>query len=200
MPVVDELFDRSIGPSSPKDLSMLRTDRHLPRLLGFSAAIAALLLSSTDAHAQFDMGMGMGGFFGFHQVPSPTGYLNQAALAAANRPREGVPSRNPYANNPNSFINKLRDPGFQSTYDVRRRRPPSYQPRTQLPPPQTRASRSHFGASSWRATPSCRSPVSLTLPRSSSGPANRPLPESSRRNVMSLTRQASQCSRKPNGR
>ncbi len=111
---------------------MLRTDRHLPRLLGFSAAIAALLLGASDAHAQFDMGMGMGmgGFFGFHQVPSPTGYLNQQALAAANRPREGVPSRTPYANNPNSFINKLRDPGFQSTYEVRRRRPPSYQPRT----------------------------------------------------------------------
>jgi hypothetical protein len=112
---------------------MLLTNRHLPRLLGFSAAIAALVLGSSDAHAQFGVGMGLGGGmgmgFGFHQVPSPTGYLNQQALAAANRPREGVPSRTPYANNPNSYINRLRDPGFASTYDVRQRRPPSYRPR-----------------------------------------------------------------------
>ena len=75
---------------------MVRTDRHLPRLLGFFTGIAALVLASSDAHAQFDMGMGMGGFFGFHQVPSPTGYLNQSALAAANRPdapRGGTTSR-----------------------------------------------------------------------------------------------------------
>jgi hypothetical protein len=106
---------------------MLRTNRHLPRLLGFSAAIAVLALGSSPAHAQFDMGMG--GFFGFHQVPSPTGLINQHSLAAASRPREGVASRTPYANNPNAFINKLRDPGFSSHYDVRRRRPPSYQAR-----------------------------------------------------------------------
>ncbi len=108
---------------------MLRTNRHLPRLLGLSAAIAALVFGSSLAHAQFDMGMGMGFGFGFHQVPSPTGYLNQSALAAANRPREGVASRTPYANNPNSYINRLRDPGFVSHYDTRMRRPPSYRPR-----------------------------------------------------------------------
>jgi hypothetical protein len=107
---------------------MLRTKRHLPRSLAISLGIAALVLGSSPAHAQFDMGMGMGMGFGFHQVPSPTGMLNQQALNAANRPREGVASRTPYANNPNAFINRLRDPGFVSTYDTRRRRPPSYQP------------------------------------------------------------------------
>jgi hypothetical protein len=114
---------------------MLTKNRHLPRVLGLSAAIAALVLGSSPARAQFDMGMGFG--FGFHQVPSPTGYLNQSALAAANRPREGVASRTPYANNPNSYINKLRDPGFVSHYDTRMRRPPSYQPRPVRPPANT---------------------------------------------------------------
>jgi hypothetical protein len=71
----------------------------------------------------------MGFGFGFHQVPSPTGFLNQSALAAAGRPREGVASRTPYANNPNAYINKLRDPGFVSHYETRGRRSPSYQPR-----------------------------------------------------------------------
>jgi hypothetical protein len=109
---------------------MLSIRRRLPRLVAFSVGIAALLLESSPAHAQFDMGMGGMGFgFGFHQVPSPTGFLNQAALGAANRPRELVPSRTPYANNPNAFINRLRDPGFVSHYDTGRRRPPSYQPK-----------------------------------------------------------------------
>ena len=105
---------------------MLRILTQLPRSLAFSVGIAVLALGSSPAHAQFDMGMGMG--FGFHQVPSPTGMLNQQALGAAARPREGVPSRTPYANNPNSYINSIRDPGFVSHYETRRRRAPSYQP------------------------------------------------------------------------
>ncbi len=109
---------------------MFLNTRHLPRLLTFSVGVAAMMLVSRPAHAQFDMGMGMGFGFGFHQVPSPTGFLNQAALTAAGRPREGVPSRTPYANNPNSYINNLRDPGFVSHYDTRRRRAPSYEPRS----------------------------------------------------------------------
>ena len=63
-------------------------------------------------------------FGGFHQVPSPTNYLNQAALTAAARGMTGVPTRSPYANNPNAFINRLRDPGFVSHYDTRGAGPP----------------------------------------------------------------------------
>ena len=73
---------------------MLRTKRHLPRSLTFSVGVAAMILSSSPAQAQFDMGMGgmgMGMGFGFHQVPSPTGFLNQAALTAAGRPRRECP-------------------------------------------------------------------------------------------------------------
>jgi hypothetical protein len=100
----------------------------LSGLPAFAVGTAALLLAQSPAHAQFDMGMGMGFFGGFHQVPSPTNLINQQALGAAARGATGVPSRTPYANNPNSYINRIRDNGFVSHYDTRRRRAPSYRP------------------------------------------------------------------------
>ncbi len=39
------------------------------------------------------------------------------------------PSHGAYANNPNSYINRVRDNGFVPHYDVRRHQPPAYQPR-----------------------------------------------------------------------
>ena len=92
-------------------LMLQRCSAAIGRILGRGRGV---LLGSSPAHAQWDMGMGWGMFGGFHQVPSPTGVINQQALAAAARPREGVPSRTPYANNPNSYINRVRDPGFVS--------------------------------------------------------------------------------------
>ena len=89
------------------------------RWLVLSIGAVTLVMAPRPAQAQFDGGMG---FFGFHQVPSPTNYLNSAALTAAARGQTGVPTRTPYANNPNSFINRLRDPGFVSHYDTRGRR------------------------------------------------------------------------------
>jgi hypothetical protein len=105
---------------------MFVTKKHLARLVALAAGIAPLLLGSAPAHAQYG-GFGLGFGFGFNQVPSPTGLINQQALTAAGRPREGVPSRTPYANNPNSYLNNVRDNGFVPTFDARRRRPPTYQ-------------------------------------------------------------------------
>jgi hypothetical protein len=75
------------------------------------------------------MGYGWGwGGLGFYQAPSPTNYLNQHALTRAAAGPAARPSHSPYANNPNAYINRVRDNGFVSHYDVRRRRPPAYQP------------------------------------------------------------------------
>jgi hypothetical protein len=70
----------------------------------------------------------LGGFgwgFGFHQVPSPQIYLNEKSLIDAQRDTH-IPTRQPYANNPNSFMNRLRDNGLVDRYSVDRRQP-SYQ-------------------------------------------------------------------------
>jgi hypothetical protein len=99
---------------------------HHRRAISFLAGGTLLLAGSSTAHAIFDMGMGWG--WGFGNVPSPSQYLNDHALVRAARPREGVPPRSPYANNPNAYINRIRDPGFTSHMDVRRRSAPSYRP------------------------------------------------------------------------
>jgi hypothetical protein len=95
----------------------------------FTVLLGAVVfcLHSGQAQAQFGMGFGWGGF-GMRNVPSPQDYLNQHALtrAAAGRPER--PSHSPYSNNPNSYFNRIRDNGFVSHYDVRRRQPPAYQP------------------------------------------------------------------------
>jgi hypothetical protein len=64
---------------------------------------------------------------GMREVPSPTSFLNQHALAAAARGPQG-PSRTPYAGNPNAYFNRIRDNGFVSHYDARRRGAPTYRP------------------------------------------------------------------------
>jgi hypothetical protein len=71
----------------------------------------------------------MGWGWGFGNVPSPSQYLNDHALIRAGRGLQGVPTRTPYANNPNSYINRVRDPGFVSHMDVRRRNAPVYRPK-----------------------------------------------------------------------
>jgi len=105
----------------------MRINGHRRRASAILLAMTLLFLGSSRVQAMYDMGMGWG-WGGFGNVPSPSTYLNDHALVGAARGREGVPTRTPYANNPNSFINKLRDPGFVSHTDVRRRRPPTYRP------------------------------------------------------------------------
>lgn len=78
--------------------------------------LAALGGESSSARAQ-GFGFGWGGM-AMPWVPTPTNTVNDFALqnaARAGRP----PSNNVYANNPNSYINRLRDPGFTPTQDAR---------------------------------------------------------------------------------
>jgi len=82
----------------------------------FVLCLAALGGGSSSARAQ-GFGFGWGGM-AMPWVPSPTNTINDFALqnaARAGRP----PSNNVYANNPNSYINHLRDPGFTPTQDAR---------------------------------------------------------------------------------
>jgi len=92
-------------------------------LLAIPAAL--LVWGPAEARAQFigmDFGGGMWGLGGFRTVPSPTDFLNQHALQ--NAARAGAPaSNNVYANNPNSYVNRVRDNNFTPRYDVRRRSP-----------------------------------------------------------------------------
>jgi hypothetical protein len=93
------------------------------------------LLAVVVAMAIFDLGasrvqaIGYGGFGfigGFNYVPSPTDFINQHALLNAGR--AGPPkSNNVYANNPNAFINRVRDNGFVPHAGIVDRRSPGYQ-------------------------------------------------------------------------
>lgn len=76
----------------------------------------AALAGESPVRAQ-GFGFGWGGM-AMPWVPTPTNTVNEFALqnaARAGRP----PSNNVYANNPNSYINNLRDPGFTATQDAR---------------------------------------------------------------------------------
>ena len=58
---------------------------------------------------------------GFSSVPKPESFINSKALIDARRDTH-IPSRDVYANNPNSYINHIRDNGFVERYDVARQR------------------------------------------------------------------------------
>lgn len=103
---------------------MMNVNRGLPTPFSLVMGMAVLVLGSSPAWAIFDMGFGFG--FGMGMVPTPTNYLNDHALVGAARGMQGVPSRSPLAGNPNSFHNRIRDDGFVSHRDVRRRQPPTY--------------------------------------------------------------------------
>jgi hypothetical protein len=84
-----------------------------------SIAAAVLGLGTGRAEAQFGFGIG------FNNVPQPGTFINSKALIDAGR-NTHVPSRDVYANNPNSYINHIRDNGFVERYDVYRREPGYY--------------------------------------------------------------------------
>jgi hypothetical protein len=90
---------------------------------------SALCLGPSRAEAQFGGGMGgfgMGwGWGAFSQVEKPDSFLYSKALVDAGR-NTHIPSRDAYANNPNSYINHIRDNGFVDRYDVARRDPAYY--------------------------------------------------------------------------
>ena len=75
---------------------------------------------------------------GFSQVPKPESF-HELEGAGRRRRDTHIPSRDVYANNPNSYINHIRDNGFVERYDVARRDPSYY--RYAPPPSQSRARR-----------------------------------------------------------
>lgn len=104
----------------------MRIRRHPASLLGLSAGLAVLI--ATPQCARADWGMGMGWGWGFGVGPSAsTNFLNQHALTRA-AGGHGRRSNNVYGGNHNAYINRVRDNGYVSHYDARRRRSPSYQP------------------------------------------------------------------------
>jgi hypothetical protein len=84
-------------------------------------AMAVLTLGASPARAQFGFGFDL-----FRTVPSPTQFINDHALVRAGA-AQNLPSRNVYANNSNSYINRLRDNGFSSHYGVESRRSPGFE-------------------------------------------------------------------------
>jgi hypothetical protein len=98
-------------------------------------AVVVLLLLPERAHAQFGFGgggFGLGWGFGmFRPVPTPESFLYSKALVDAGRGSQFPSSREIYANNPNSYINHVRDNGFVDRYPVERREMPQYR----YPPP-----------------------------------------------------------------
>jgi hypothetical protein len=95
--------------------------RHF-HVLTLVLAMAVVELGKSPAHAIFEMGFGLFG----PQVPSPTQFINDHALVRAGAAQR-LPSRNVYANNANSFHNRLRDNGLSSHYSVDSRRSPGFE-------------------------------------------------------------------------
>jgi hypothetical protein len=96
-------------------------------------AVTVFGLAPCDANAQFGAGgFGFGFGLGFNSVPKPETFINSKALIDAQRDTH-IPSRDVYANNPNSYINHVRDNGFVERYDIARRDPSYY---TYSPRPQ----------------------------------------------------------------
>ncbi len=108
---------------------MRTTSRLGKRVPAILAVVTVYLMVPAGTHAQWGMGGGFGGmgwgFGGFHPVPAPETYLYQKALVDGGRGTQ-LPSRDVYANNPNSYINHVRDNGFVDRYPVERREIPAY--------------------------------------------------------------------------
>jgi hypothetical protein len=85
----------------------------------FMFATAALEIGKSQARA-----IGFG-FELFRTVPSPSQFIGDHALTRAAAGSK-LPSRNVYANNSNSYINRIRDNGFNPHYGTESRRSPGY--------------------------------------------------------------------------
>jgi hypothetical protein len=104
----------------------MRTRTHLPVWLGFSALMVIMAAMPGTAKAQYALGAGWGwGMFGVPPSPS-TQMVNQHALNRAAAGRTSSRSHSAYSGNSNAYFNRVRDNGFVSHYDARRRRAPSY--------------------------------------------------------------------------
>ena len=96
-------------------------------------ATAALELGRNQARAQIGFGFDL-----FRTVPSPSQFINDHALVRAGAGAK-LPSRNVYANNSNSYINRIRDNGFSPHYGTETRRSPGYDVARRRPPSVSRA-------------------------------------------------------------
>ena len=111
---------------------MKQNSRRLSCVVTLLLAAAAIEIGASDARAQYGMGgMGMG-FMGMRQVPSPQEFLNSHALVNAGRATMGPVSRPVYANNPNSYLSRIRDNGFTPLYRLNSRRSPGPEPGRRL--------------------------------------------------------------------
>ena len=115
---------------------MTSNNPRLYNLLAILVATAALELGASQVHA-----MDFGFIGGFNYVPSPGDFLNQHSLLNAGRAR-GPVSNNVYANNPNAFINRIRDNGFVPHAGIVDRRSPGYQASRLRPQSLSQASNS----------------------------------------------------------
>jgi hypothetical protein len=106
----------------------------------FAAFLVLAGLAAQPPHAQAQFGFGFGGlgwgWGGFSQVPKPESFLYQKALVDAGRDTH-LPARDVYANNPNSYLNHIRDNGFVERYPVGRGYGGryGYMPQTAVAPP-----------------------------------------------------------------
>lgn len=147
---------------------MMLVDRRWPGSFVLLVGVVLLAADARPARAQWGPGMGVlgagWGWGGFGSMPSPsTTLLNDHAIARMNVAAGRMPGRShsAYGNNPNSYINRVRDNGFVSHWDVERRRPPSY--RT-APPVSLDSSRRTAGRSSEPATAPAAAPAREVVP------------------------------------
>lgn len=134
---------------------MTRNKLRLHDLLAILVATAALELGASQVHA---MGYGFGILGGFNYVPSPGDFLNQHALLNAGR--AGAPvSNNVYANNPNAFINRIRDNGFVPHAGIVDRRSPGYQASRLRPQSLSQTSNNQSPPAASSANAAARRPV-----------------------------------------
>ena len=91
---------------------MTKNNRRRFYVLPLLLATTALEIGASQARADFGFGFGA-----FNYVPSPIDFVNSHALMNAANATRGPVSRNVYADNPNSFLNRARDNGFNTHLD-----------------------------------------------------------------------------------
>jgi hypothetical protein len=100
---------------------MMAANRLRFYVLACVVATATVEVGKSQATAQW----GMMGFGLMNPAPSPTQFINDHALTRA-AAGQRLPSRNVYANNPNSYLNRIRDNGLSSHNSVGSRRSPGF--------------------------------------------------------------------------
>jgi hypothetical protein len=131
--------------------------KHRRRLQVVASLIVVTLVELSTSQAKaWDIGWGFGAF---NYVPRPGDFLNQHDLLRGANATGGPVSNNVYANNPNSYLNRIRDNGLVSHYDIETRSSPPFQTARPRPSSVTRTS------SDRPRTAPAPAPVAPTVPR-----------------------------------